>query len=81
MLNPGAAESRSKILEEKGRVLVLLSLVRIPNDGAQGFIGSGMGEVGPIRKGQKHQGKEFNLGPITFLKIRVGEHNEKSVLE
>lgn len=40
-----------------------------------------MGEVGPIRKSQKCQGKEFNLGPITFLKIRVGEYNAKIILE
>lgn len=38
-----------------------------------------MDEVGPIGKSQKCQGNKFNLGPITFLKIRVGEYNVKSV--
>lgn len=38
-----------------------------------------VGEVGPTRKAQKCQGKEFNLGPATFLKSREGEHKENSV--
>lgn len=38
-------------------------------------------EVGPTRKGQKHQGKVFNLGLIAFLKIRGGEYKGNRILE